>query len=200
MSVILLSGGLDSAVLLAREMNENGPQKCLAFYYEQRHQREIWCSYQVAHYYSSRWERINLPPYVFAGSALTGSGAVPHAHFEDLAQAATVVPNRNMAMLALAAAYAVRHGESEVLFASHAGDAAIYPDCRPEFVEAVDRAMRLACGVGVRAPFLGMTKREVVAIGRDLLVPFDMTWSCYEGGQHPCGGCGACVERKEALA
>jgi 7-cyano-7-deazaguanine synthase len=113
---------------------------------------------------------------------------------------ATVVPNRNLLFLSLAGAVAVGSGLKTVLFSAHAGDAAVYPDCRPEFVAAADRALGLACGVGVEAPFLAMTKGEIVALGRELGVPLERTWSCYLGGEEPCGRCGACVERGEAGA
>jgi 7-cyano-7-deazaguanine synthase len=113
---------------------------------------------------------------------------------------ATVVPNRNMVLLPLAAAIARSRGEHEILFAAHAGDAAIYPDCRPEFVSALSKAMELGCGAWVSAPFLNMTKRDIVQLGRQLQVPMEMTWSCYDGGDIPCQNCGACIERNEALA
>ncbi len=201
MSVLLLSGGLDSAVLLAREVNEHRHLKCcVSFAYGQRHRRELDFAYQLAHYYGCRHMQINLDLAAFRGSALTGGGDVPHAHFKDPVQSATVVPNRNAVMLATAAVIAVKVSVNRVLFAAHAGDAAIYPDCRPDFVEAMAAAMQLACGVRVEAPFLFMAKRDIIQLGRQLQVPFDMTWSCYEGGAVPCGQCGACIERNEAMA
>ena len=199
-SLILLSGGLDSAVLLASIFNsEHRPLYCVGFDYGQRHEKELWSGFQLAHFYGSIWERVNLPRSLFAGSALTGHGDVPHAHYRDPAQSATVVPNRNIIFLSMAGTIAVRHGLKRILFAAHAGDAAIYPDCRHQFVGAIDRAMRESCGVAVEAPFLAKNKRDIVAMGRELGVPFDMTWSCYEGRDRPCGKCGACVEREEAI-
>jgi 7-cyano-7-deazaguanine synthase len=127
----------------------------------------------------------------------TGGCAVPHGHYADPSQSATVVPNRNMVFLSLGAARAVGIRSSLVLIASHAGDAPIYPDCRAEFFEAADKALKLACGVGVFAPFVEMTKGEIVATGRAVGVDFGLT--CYEGGRTPCGQCGACVERAEAI-
>jgi len=199
--VVLLSGGLDSAVLLAVEAAAGNEPMCLSFDYGQRHaDRELAAAGAVAEYYGAERVVIGLPPDVFRGSALTGGGPVPHGHYADPAQAATVVPNRNMVLVACAAAYARSAGRGLVGVAAHKGDAAVYPDCRPEFFDALGAALRFGCGVRLHAPFLSLTKREVVAIGRDLSVPFRLTWSCYEGGEAPCGLCGACVERAEALA
>jgi 7-cyano-7-deazaguanine synthase len=201
MSVLLLSGGLDSAVLLAREVAGRGQRPfCVGFGYGQRHRKELWCAAKIAKHYGCEYQQEVIPIGIFRGSALTFSGPVPHGHFEDPIQKATVVPNRNMVLLALAAALAVGRGENEILFAAHAGDARIYADCRLEFVNTISWAMDLACGVTVLAPFLAMTKRDIVQLGRELAVPMEMTWSCYEGGEVPCGLCGACCERNEAMA
>jgi 7-cyano-7-deazaguanine synthase len=199
-SVLLLSGGLDSLVLLARECHAGRPPVCVSFDYGQRHRKELYAAESIAAVYRVRRMLLSVPRAAIAGSALTGGGVVPHAHYSDPSQAATVVPNRNLVMLSLAGGVAVRLGADRVLFAAHAGDAAIYPDCRKGFVEAASGAMRLACGVGIVAPFLGLAKREIVALGRELDVPFSLAWSCYEGNGQPCGRCGACVERAEAEA
>lgn len=200
-SVVLLSGGMDSAVLLASIVNGgNAGPLCVAFDYGQRHEKELWCSFQIAHYYGATWEKVSLPRGIFEGLALTGDGGIPHARHDDPSQSATVVPNRNMVMLSVAAAMGAQRGATRVLFGAHAGDAAIYADCRHQFVGAIDRAMRLACGIAIEAPFLAKNKADIVSLGRNLMVPFDMTWSCYEGGDAPCGQCGACRERAEALA
>lgn len=191
-------------MLLAREVAAGHRPACLAFDYGQRHRREIASSIDLASAYGCPWDVVAIPPATLAGSALTGGGPVPHGHYADPAQRATIVPNRNMVFLSIAAARAVALfgsvGGREVLIASHAGDAPIYPDCREVFFKAADRALWLGCGVNVRAPFVGMTKAEVVALGRSLGVDFGLTWSCYEGGKSPCGKCGACVERAEAMA
>lgn len=200
MSVLLLSGGLDSAVMLALEVDSGGNPVCLSFDYGQRHRRELESARELAHYYRCFHEVAVLPAGLFAGSALTGTGNVPHAHYDDATQRLTVVPNRNAVFLSLGAALAASRGLSRVLYAAHAGDRAVYPDCRAEFVEAIDAALRLACGVGVEAPLLRKDKRAIVTLGRELSVPFDLTWTCYEGGDEPCGECGSCRERTEAGA
>jgi 7-cyano-7-deazaguanine synthase len=196
-SVLLLSGGVDSLVLLARECHAGRPPVCVSFDYGQRHVRELEAARDIAHVYHVPISVLPLPR--LGGSALTGDGEIPKGlHFADARQAATVVPNRNMVMLSVAASVATATGHDRVLFAAHAGDRAVYQDCRAEFVQALNAATLLACGVGVEAPFLSMSKREIVLLGRSLDVPFAVAWSCYEGGKSPCGKCGACVERTEA--
>jgi 7-cyano-7-deazaguanine synthase len=109
----------------------------------------------------------------------------------------TVVPNRNMVMLSAAASFAVSEGIQELYYGAHAGDHAIYPDCRREFVEAMQRAFELCdwTPLTLKAPFLDFTKADIVRLGLSLDVPFEKTWSCYKGGETACGRCGTCVER-----
>ena len=113
----------------------------------------------------------------------------------------TVVPNRNMIMLSVAAAWAMNLKAAHLAYAAHAGDHTIYPDCRPEFADALNTAIGLADWhtVTLLRPFIGMTKGEICAEGKRLGVNFADTWSCYEGGEQHCGKCGTCVERKEAF-
>src|SRR5262245_3790139 len=157
-SVLLLSGGLDSLVLLARECQEGRPPLCVSFFYGQRHAREMNAAAKIADHYGVGRLRLDLPEDSLKGSALTdGAGvSIPlDKHYADPSQAATVVPNRILLFLSAAAAVAAGRGLKTVLFAVHRGDAAVYPDCRPEFVAAADAATQLGCGVGVEAPFLG---------------------------------------------
>lgn len=197
--LFLLSGGLDSQVLLASHRTQYAHAHAVGFRYGQRHARELESASRIASYYSATWQEISLP--LLGGSVLTGDGDVPKGlHFTDPGQAATVVPGRNAVMLAVAVATAAARGFTEVLFAAHAGDHAVYPDCRGEFVANLDAAMFAAYGVRVLAPFLGMSKRDIVELGHQYLVPMQDSWSCYEGGDVPCGECGACIERQEAMA
>jgi 7-cyano-7-deazaguanine synthase len=143
---------------------------------------------------------------LLAGSALTDESVeVPDGHYTDESMRVTVVPNRNALMLDAAVALAVVGGAQAVAFGAHRGDHAVYPDCRPEFVEAFTRTAVLANagflpeGFTVLAPFLTWSKAQVVALGDRLGVPFERTWSCYRGGEVHCGRCGTCVERREAF-
>ena len=114
----------------------------------------------------------------------------------------TVVPFRNGIMLSIAAGLAESRGLTRVLIASHGGDHAIYPDCRKGFVEAMNRAVTEGTyiGVEIHAPYTDISKGEIACHGRDLGVDYSHTYSCYKGGEHPCGKCGTCVERAEAMA
>jgi 7-cyano-7-deazaguanine synthase len=143
---------------------------------------------------------------LLSGSALTDEGVdVPYGHYAAENMAVTVVPNRNAIMLSIAYGVAVARSASLVACAVHAGDHYVYPDCRPEFIDAFDRMQRLAVegfgdpNLSLYAPFMRKTKAEIVELGTALGVPYEETWSCYEGGKFHCGLCGTCTERKEAF-
>lgn len=202
-SVVLFSGGLDSTVLLYRELSGDHKPVAVTCDYKQMHaDQEIAAAGRIARDEPDCDHRyVRVPPTMITPSALTGHGEIPKGiHYTDPRQAATVVPNRNLILLMLAAGIAKSHECGIVLFGAHAGDAAVYEDCRPEFVEAVDRLIGATFGVRVVAPFLGFTKRDIVRLGRELGAPLDATWSCYDPqDDEPCRQCGACVEREEAL-
>lgn len=206
-SIVLLSGGLDSAVLLAWVRNNiGGDIASLSFNYGQRHRRELWSASQIARYYGAAILTAQIPPGLLAGSSLTSVGSNVE---ESLAGSPTVVPGRNLVFASLAVAEAVRRKASVIYLAPTRDDHAVYADCRPEFVNSLNLASLTGYGVQVQAPFAALSKREVVGIGRELGVPFDMTWSCYDpqgfdpgapASGVPCGKCGACKVRAEALA
>ena len=200
-AVVLLSGGLDSTVLTAAFVAAGHTVRALSVDYGQRHARELAAARAVVRHYGIAHEIATIPPELVGGSALTGGGPVPHGHYEDESMRSTVVPNRNMILLAYAAAVAVLEGFDAVAYAAHANDRAIYPDCRTEFADAM-RAALAVCHyepVALCVPFVGKTKRQIVEDGDLLRAPFALTWSCYEGGSKPCGRCGTCVERAEAF-
>lgn len=204
-TVLLLSGGLDSAVLLYHLKAAGHEVCCLSVDYGQRHSRELAAAARVAESAGAPLEVVRLPGLrqVFgAGNSQTGTVPVPHGHYEAESMRLTVVPNRNMVLLALAAARAVAIDASAVAYAAHAGDRAVYPDCRPEFVEAMRRPLGL-CDyrpLSLLAPFLATNKAGIVELGSMLKVPFGLTWTCYQGGESHCGRCGADVERRGAFA
>lgn len=204
-AVVVLSGGLDSSVLAFWARSKGyAPLTALTVLYGQRHIRELESARAIASVLGVPHEVVDLSgaAELFKGSALTTDGGdIPHGHYAAESMKATVVPNRNMVLLSLGIALAVREKAKEVFYGAHAGDHTIYPDCRPEFYAAMKQAASLADWhtVHLHAPFINMTKAQVAALGATLNVPLGLTWSCYEGGTTHCGRCGTCTERREAF-
>jgi 7-cyano-7-deazaguanine synthase len=203
-AVVLFSGGLDSTVLVHHLLQETADLKLLSIDYGQRHHKEIISSTQIA-------ESLGVPHFVLSlpslgqllgGSALTEQEiSLPEGHYAEESMKATVVPNRNMILLSLAAGHAISLKYDTVAYAAHAGDHTIYPDCRPEFADSMAHALTLADWISINLlrPFVNWSKADLVRHGKKLGVPFEKTWSCYAGGDLHCGKCGTCVERKEAF-
>ena len=137
----------------------------------------------------------------FESSLLSGAEAIPEGHYEDSNMRSTVVPFRNGIMLSIAAGLAESRGLKAVMLANHGGDHAIYPDCRPEFIRAMDQAIYEGTydHIRLRAPYTGLTKSDIVMRGKAIGVDYSLTYSCYKGGEKHCGTCGTCVERHEAM-
>lgn len=206
-AVAIVSGGLDS-VTLAHDLAYRGYElHVLSFDYGQRHKKELAYAQECAEALGARWDLVDLSGLgVLLRSALTHANLpVPKGHYADPTMALTVVPNRNAIMLSIAWGVAVSAQAQAIATAVHAGDHFIYPDCRPEFVRAFNRMGRLATAgfahkdLTVLAPFVHLTKADIVRRGAELNVPFGHTWSCYEGGDVHCGLCGTCYERREAF-
>ena len=138
----------------------------------------------------------------FKSSLLDGAEAIPEGHYADDNMKSTVVPFRNGIMLAIAIGIAESNNLDQVFIANHGGDHTIYPDCRPEFINAIDAAATAGTynNVKVIAPYTKITKSDIARIGKRLGIDYAETWSCYKGGEVHCGKCCTCVERKEALA
>lgn len=206
--VLILSGGLDSTVLGYRLRAAGTRLTMLSFDYGQRHRRELDYARRTAVKLTGVHRVVDLSAIseLLAGSSLTDAAVeVPEGHYSDLSMRATVVPNRNAIMLDVAVAQAIVVKADAVAFGAHAGDHPIYPDCRPAFLDAYER-MTLLANEGflsprftVLAPFIGLSKTDIVALGADLGAPFADTWSCYQGGERHCGRCGTCVERREGF-
>jgi 7-cyano-7-deazaguanine synthase len=202
--LFILSGGLDSTTALYDLQREHDVVEAVTFDYGQRHGKEITCAVQIC-------EALNLPHRVIdmrnlnellQGSSLTSPNiATPHGHYEQENMKQTIVPNRNAIFLNIAAGYAISKKIHGLGLGVHAGDHFIYPDCRPDFIEAQQKTLSLANDVDFHlfTPFLNVNKTEIVAKGHILEVPFDRTWTCYEGGAKPCNQCGSCMERIEAF-
>ena len=202
-SAIIVSGGMDSITLLY----DMCPRIALgiSFHYGSNHNdREI--TFARMH-----CQRLGIPHIVirldfmaqyFKSSLLAGADAIPEGHYAADNMKSTVVPFRNGIMLSVAIGIAESNGLKNVLIANHGGDHTIYPDCRPEFIDAIDKAAQAGTYVDVHvvAPYTNITKTDIARRGAALGIDYTETWSCYKGGEVHCGKCGACVERKEALA
>ena len=201
-SLIIVSGGMDSITLL----HERKDTKALAvsFDYGSNHNaREI--PFARLHCQRLGIRHVVIPlafmQQYFKSSLLEGADAIPDGHYADSNMKSTVVPFRNGIMLSIAVGIAESNSLRRVLIANHGGDHAIYPDCRPEFITAIDAAAKAGTyvDVAIEAPYTNISKTDIARRGKSLAIDYSETWSCYKGGQVHCGTCGTCVERKEAL-
>jgi 7-cyano-7-deazaguanine synthase len=197
---------MDSTTVLALAQYLDNDVHALSFNYGQRHRTELISASVIAQHFNVPHTIIDLSgSRIFSGSdssLVNPRVAVPEGHYADESMKGTVVPNRNMMMLSIAAAFAISNGTEQIFYGAHAGDHAIYPDCRPQFVKAMQKALELCDWKQVKlvVPFLNQSKADIVTKGHSLHVPWDMTYSCYKGakGVH-CGVCGTCTERREAF-
>ncbi len=204
--VVIFSGGLDSTTLLYDWVRSGAFDAVFALSvdYGQRHAREILCAEKIARELGVVHEVADLRGIkkLFGKNALTHEAcAVPNADYAPDNMKTTVVPNRNMIFLALAGAWAASLGAGKIGYAAHSGDHNVYPDCRPQFAEAMDEALGLCdySALVLERPYVNLTKADIVRRGAELGVPFEITWSCYEGGDIHCGHCATCRERKQAF-
>ena len=202
-TVVILSGGLDSTVLLYYMMSIGAKPRVLSFNYGQRHRRELEHATEICATAGVPQEIVDIHE---IGKLLRSSQTsklieVPEGHYSHESMKVTVVPNRNMIMLSIAAGFALSTGCDLVAFAAHAGDHTIYPDCRLEFVDSLNQTLALCDWnkVKVMSPFISRTKAEIVQLGHEMGVPLQLTYSCYKGGDKHCGRCGTDVERREAF-
>ena len=203
--VLVLSGGMDSAVLLYHLLDAGHIVKTLSINYGQRHVRELDSAAALSGRVGVEHRIVDLStinPLLGNNSLSSDQTEIPEGHYEEESMKLTVVPNRNMIMLSVAVGWALALRFDAVAYGAHSGDHAIYPDCREEFAQALDRAVSLCDWHGMRLmrPFVKMDKGEIAKRGAALGVPFDLTWTCYNGGEVHCGKCGACQERREAFA
>lgn len=203
-SVVLLSGGLDSAVLLAKLVAEKRRVLALGVHYGQRHAREIDAARSICAHYGVKYRLADLRSVseFFGRNSLTdGDIPVYEGVYNEDGMKNTVVPARNLLLISLATSWAIAEKCDTVAYAAHGGDHAIYPDCREEFAEKLDAVVRISDWHSVRLerPFVGMDKGEIVALGVRLGVPLHLTWSCYNGGEMHCGKCATCIERADAF-
>jgi 7-cyano-7-deazaguanine synthase len=206
-TLVICSGGLDSVTLtykIARS-NTHALTSLVSFDYGQRHKKELDFAARAAKTLDVPHEIIDISGIgaKLSGSALTDDVDVPDGHYAQETMKATIVPNRNAIMLTIAYGMAAAKHANAVATAVHGGDHFIYPDCRPDFIHAFEKMQNQAldgyANIALYTPYLNKTKSDIAADGALLNVPFVDTWSCYKGGEHHCGRCGTCVERREAF-
>lgn len=200
--MIIVSGGMDSITLLHERKDTIA--LAVSFDYGSNHNaREI--PFARLHCQRLGIRHVVIPlafmQQYFKSSLLEGADAIPDGHYADSNMKSTVVPFRNGIMLSIAVGIAESNSLRRVLIANHGGDHAIYPDCRPEFITAIDAAAKAGTyvDVAIEAPYTNISKTDIARRGKSLAIDYSETWSCYKGGQVHCGTCGTCVERKEAL-
>ena len=213
-AMVLFSGGVDSTTCLGMAVDKYGAEEVLALSvsYGQKHQKEVEAARKIAAYYGVAWKQLDLSV-IFADSncsLLSGSTQeIPKETYAEQLQetngspVSTYVPFRNGLFLSAAASVALSKNCSVIYYGAHHDDAAgnAYPDCSEEFVNAMNHSIVLGSGGDVRieAPFVRWNKAQIVAEGLRLQVPYQLTWSCYEGGDKPCGKCGTCLDRIRAF-
>lgn len=210
--LVLLSGGLDSTTCLAYALDQCGAGNVVALTisYGQRHDRELKSARAVANYYKVKHIELDLTE-IFGGADCSllkeSEEAVPEGSYkeqkEKSGRVSTYVPFRNGVFLSICAAIALKDGCSRLYYGIHRDDAAgdAYPDCSKEFNEYMSKAINAGTGwkINVIAPFVDLNKSGVVAVGKRLSVPYELTWSCYKGGDRPCGKCATCIDRARAF-
>lgn len=201
-AIMVLSGGLDSTTMLYEYRDEIA--LAVSFDYGSNHnKRELAFAQMHCQRLCIRWICIPLEfiGKYFHSSLLEGADAIPEGNYDDENMRSTVVPFRNGIMLAVAAGLAENYDLKRIMLANHAGDHAIYPDCRPEFVQAMSAAIQAGTYEGIKlfAPYTNITKADIAKHGKTMGLNYAETWSCYKGGEVHCGKCGTCTERKEAL-
>jgi len=201
---VLISGGMDSVTALHHAAREQEVVSALTFDYGAKHNpREIPCAAAQCRSLGVPHRVIALPfiNAAFASDLLQSGGDIPDGHYAEESMKRTVVPFRNGILLSIAAGFAESTGAEALVIAAHAGDHAIYPDCRAPFMEAMAAAIREGtyARLELLSPFLRMDKAAIVRRGTELGVDFSQTWSCYKGREIHCGTCGTCVERREAF-
>ena len=203
-ALVVFSGGMDSTTALWWAMREFETVSAVSFSYGAKHNaRELAAADAICR--KLLISRLEIPldfiGRYFHSSLLKSGGAIPEGAYNEENMASTVVPFRNGIMLAAAAGLAEDSGCSALILGNHSGDHAIYPDCRPEFIDGMAQAIEAGTGGKVKllSPFCRMTKGQIAALGADLGVDYSLTWSCYNGREKHCGKCGTCRERKDAF-
>lgn len=201
--VVIYSGGMDSFTVLNKTVQKGYEVYALSFNYGQRHVKELDCAKAVCARLGVHHKIVDISAInqIIGGSALTDDIEVPEGHYEAENMKQTIVPNRNMILLSMAVGYAVSLDANKVYYGAHSGDHAIYPDCRPLFVEKMNDVCQIANydPVEIVTPYLNDSKITILSDGLSMGLDYSQTWTCYNGREKACGKCGACQERLEAF-
>lgn len=214
--ILSFSGGLDSTCLLLKLLADGDQVRCLSVDYGQRHRKELDAAHNICVVMGVEHKIVDLSSVaqLMAGSSQTDKSVpVPHGRYDDEVMRITVVPNRNAILLSVAGAWAVSTKSDAIAYAAHKGDISCYPDCREEFVRPLTEAFEHADWhkFTIERPFIHMSKGEIAVAGLEAerklcgehvtsnCSVLALSWTCYEGGDQPCGLCGACTERREAF-
>lgn len=203
-TVVILSGGLDSTTLLWHLKASGNEVKALSINYGQRHKKELLQAAKIANLAGVDHKVADfssLQPLLGGSSQTDYSVEVPEGHYAEESMKKTVVSQRNLLMLSAAAAWATSLKFDSIAYGAHAGDHAIYPDCREEFVDALEKTIKLGDWhqVSIDRPFVNMTKAQIVTLATKIGAPVELTWTCYKGEDKHCGRCGTDVERLGAF-
>ena len=209
-SVVLVSGGLDSAVALFYAKKAGYDCHCLSFDYGQKHRREIYHARKLANLAKAKFSLVNLE-LPWKGSALLNRrSAIPmgRSAYEIRRGSipSTYVPARNSVFLSIAASLAETIGSGDIFIGAHLEDSSGYPDCRRDFLKSFERSLKLGTkrgrekGIRLHFPLLGKSKKDIIIMGCSLGVPFEATWSCYKGDESPCMRCDSCVLRLKGFS
>ncbi len=206
-AVCLLSGGLDSATVLAQAISKGFECYAISFRYGQTHERELESSQAIASHYGVKRVIAEVDLTGIAKSALTGHGEIAKRRIETITEEIpnTYVPSRNIIFLSMAASYAESIGARHIFIGANAIDYSGYPDCRPEFFNAFEKTLNLGTKYGIEesshihVPLQYLKKSEIIELGKKLNVPYEITTSCYEGGEEACGECDSCILRLQGF-
>ena len=196
------SGGMDSTSVLIRLVNEGYKIDCVSFNYGQKHNKEIDFAASFCAESNIPHEIVNLDlEKILSGSALVGDTEIPEGNYDKEKMKQTVVPNRNMIMISVAASLAIKNKLDYLWYGAHAGDHEIYPDCRPEFIDKLGAVLSI-CDyhqLKFEAPYMSLSKNEIVSKGLSMNLNYARAWTCYVGASVPCLKCSSCLERASAF-
>jgi 7-cyano-7-deazaguanine synthase len=207
-AIVLLSGGLDSTTLLYYAKDQGYEADCLIFHYGQRHTKEIQRAVKIAEHTQSAYHMVRFAMPWKGSSLIEAQEPIPsHQKIETETIPSTYVPARNIIFLSFAASFAEAVNARAIFIGANAVDYSGYPDCRPDFMRAYQEVLRQGLKTGVEgrpiqlaAPLIDKTKAEIIRMGLRLGVPYERTWSCYQGGEQPCGQCDSCVLRAKGFS